>query len=700
MMNVNDQDDEDRIVTLSTLEEVGALGHGPYVQIDKKYNIDETYTLGLRSCHFFLVSGLCSLTNLTTIKFTGLVSFPAEELSRLPNLTDLHFYNCRNFAAPNSRGHQLNSLKRFTMLGNGPQDSNFNDWIVRSLPVLEELHYSHFARPRDPNPYPNEDRQGIYTTLQSDDCVFNQSLQFLKVNDWRMVAIDDIAYTIFTEFMPKFPNLRHIDTRHCRFCTFEVDNSIIMHDTGGTVVTSTSSHEATVNDNQDRIVTLSTFNEIDEGDRCRVYNKIDREYNIDETTTLSLHRGLWLLNGSIGRLTNLTKINLYGLVSFPLEQLTMLPNLTDLNLSYCGQFDVPDSVQLKSLKSFAIRGTQFWSDPIRSNFDKWIVRSFPVLDELNYCDSSFRGGNHTSIYTTLQRDDCVFNQSLRILRISTDFDKDVTETIIVDIIPKFPNVRHLDTRGGSFHQLIRGGSFHQLNNNTIFYDEKFMGASSLKNIAQRLKQIDTSNIQLRTILGLLNVPLRLKMTTYPNEKQIILRDMRCIFLGDINNLAIEGLLVDPGETQAMLSILSSFRYLYNIGNYRLNQDVESRLRINHGGGSLVDCPSQRDEPIPLSYWPMILERVCEQSKSTFAKNISYMCGLQLYKDSEFVLGERNAAGIHNLVRNGPLFQHMLQLGKMKVPAPPRRSISRKRKDDNQLSIGHVYKSRSENLKDL
>jgi hypothetical protein len=195
-----------------------------------------------------------------------------------------------------------------------------------------------------------------------------------------------------------------------------------------------------------------------------------------------------------------------------------------------------------------------------------------------------------------------------------------------------------------------------------------------------------SNIQLRTIQGLLDVCLRLKMTTCPKEKQILLRDMGIIGFGE--NLAQEGLIVDPEETQAMLSILSSFRYLYNIGNYRLNQEVDSMLRINHGGGALVDGSSQCDEPIPLSYWPVIMERVCEQSKSTFAKNISWACGEQaLHKDSEFIMGERNIAGIHNLVRNGPLFQHILQLGKIKIPMPPRQFISKKHKDPNyQLVI--------------
>jgi hypothetical protein len=77
-----------------------------------------------------------------------------------------------------------------------------------------------------------------------------------------MVVAENVAETILTEFVPKFPNLRNINTHH-RFRTFEANNNNnnnTMINTDETVVTSTSDHELTGNDSQDRIVTLSTFN--------------------------------------------------------------------------------------------------------------------------------------------------------------------------------------------------------------------------------------------------------------------------------------------------------------------------------------------------------------------------------------------------------------------------------------------------------
>jgi hypothetical protein len=95
---------------------------------------------------------------------------------------------------------------------------------------------------------------------------------------------------------------------------------------------------------------------------------------------------------------------------------------------------------------------------------------------------------------------------------------------------------------------------------------------------------------------------------------------------------------DPMERDALMTILRTFKGICNLGACYIDQyhpDIEYLLRINHAGRRLVegsidddddhdhDGNNNKQPPIPISLWPIILERSYKKSNQIYGKDFRY-----------------------------------------------------------------------------
>jgi len=73
---------------------------------------------------------------------------------------------------------------------------------------------------------------------------------------------------------------------------------------------------------------------------------------------------------------------------------------------------------------------------------------------------------------------------------------------------------------------------------------------------------------------------------------------------------------DPNEKAALVSFLRTFNTVCHLGVYYVDSygsDVEHALRINHAGRRIIEGGGHHVGSIPLSLWPTILERAYDKS---------------------------------------------------------------------------------------
>ena len=142
--------------------------------------------------------------------------------------------------------------------------------------------------------------------------------------------------------------------------------------------------------------------------------------------------------------------------------------------------------------------------------------------------------------------------------------------------------------------------------------------------------------------------------------------LRCLDLH--RNPILERSQTDPMERDALMTILRTFKGICNLGACCIHQyhpDIEYLLRINHAGRRLVEGNIDDDDDdhdhdgnnnssnnnkqprIPISLWPIILERSYKKSNHIYGKDFRY--GKEM----------RNHDGLFYLIRHGPVLQHIM-----------------------------------------
>jgi hypothetical protein len=112
---------------------------------------------------------------------------------------------------------------------------------------------------------------------------------------------------------------------------------------------------------------------------------------------------------------------------------------------------------------------------------------------------------------------------------------------------------------------------------------------------------------------------------------------------------------DPKEREAVLSLLKTRSSICNLGGRKKDDypaDVECALRFNHAGRNVTFD----DKSIPLSLWPIILERAYEKSNN------------RIYDKRYYEEKKKNPTGLYYLLREGPLLSGSGELGD-KDPSP-------------------------------
>jgi len=237
-------------------------------------------------------------------------------------------------------------------------------------------------------------------------------------------------------------------------------------------------------------------------------------------------------------------------------------------------------------------------------------------------------------------DDVSFGDNLKKIKMmSCKLDETHLETLLFDILPKFPNIFSLD-----------------LNFNRI---------ESVQSIADRLKKDNDSTYSfVSKSIRFLQIRSNPIMTTMKN---------------------------DPKEKIAVVSLLQTFNSICNLGagyNDVYDSEIEYALRINHarqgiivGGGGGDSCLYN----LPLSMWPTALRRVYEASGHIFDKdsdgNVD-CCLSGRNKSDDSVRKKKNATGIYYLIRNGPALIGRTDISrssnnarkKKKESCPPKRKI--------------------------
>ena len=323
----------------------------------------------------------------------------------------------------------------------------------------------------------------------------------------------------------------------------------------------------------------------------------------------------------IERLHKLKEITLCNCRLIPIE-LGNLPRLEQLYFDPCPPENIPDGMQLGSLKSIHMEAGSFL---YRQTFG--LVIQLPALETLELRVSNEE--EKEQVLRVLQNADCSFRQSLKSLDLTyCRMNEDDLETLLFNVLPRFPNLREISLHSN--------------------------GIESLQKVERRIKHQSSSQ------LGILENRLcKLNLDVNPVVKNL-----------DGN---------DPKEKTALLTILNAFHEISSLGIYRkifmdtYSPDIEYLLRINQtgrkfitGGGisgigdsngngetTATACashhsssnnnpPSMPVKRIRPELWPLILERA--------------------YENSNTVDGVKKCStGIFYLLRNGSILQNIITL---------------------------------------
>ena len=322
-------------------------------------------------------------------------------------------------------------------------------------------------------------------------------------------------------------------------------------------------------------------------------------------------------------LERLTDLTLVRCRSLPTKALTNLQHLKTLNLNQSSDLldNIPAQMELLYLEKLVVHSCQLKSQA--SSFLTWMTTKLPLLKSLVFTSSSMRKNEAGFIISTLSASNAVcFQDTIKNLGFySMHLNDQDLETLVLDILPSFPNISSLNLFANEIH--------------------------SIKPILDRIK--DDATFSPSKSIRMLN------LTGNPiNEK------IGC-------NPITEKMKKYPMEKDAFLSFLRVFKTIHNLGSSGscccehgcddlYGSDIEFALRINHAGRSLVEFDegdnNDKGRAVPLSLWPTLLER-------SYAK--SGQDGIYQYCCEEQKLNE-NATGLYYLLRAGPALIGRPELG--------------------------------------
>lgn len=296
--------------------------------------------------------------------------------------------------------------------------------------------------------------------------------------------------------------------------------------------------------------------------------------------------GQWYnVPADIIRLTRLKKLTVwFGCQSFHIDSLQKLHHLK-FQFLHDGLFEnFPNpEMRLQNLKNLTLDNCSIQSSSLP--FFRWVAGGLPNLEHLRIFkepdDDDIICNKNALIKNALRNYDWCFAEGLKTLElIGIGLDNDDFEFLFLDVIPrKFPNLLSLVLR-----------------NNNI--------QSIQTSLLERIKN-DTTGIVSRSMLRRLDLHLN------PIES-------------DIENGIFE-------EKESILSLLNIFKKIYFLGFHLALEDnlpdfceVQHALAINHAGRYLLEKRGENDPPIPLSLWPLILEKALTARWSHRATGLNHM----------------------------------------------------------------------------
>jgi len=289
------------------------------------------------------------------------------------------------------------------------------------------------------------------------------------------------------------------------------------------------------------------------------------------------------LPAGIVRLERLADLRLRNCRSLPAKELSCLLYLKALSLALLE--NIPAQMELKYLKTLYLTNSQVRPT---SPFLPWMAgQLLPSLEALYFYGAGEIETNY--ILDALRNLGVCLQSNLEEFRIKRcELNDNQLETLLFEVLPRFPNMNSLD----------------------LILNE----IQSVESVVDRLRSDKTCFIS-KSIryLNLQHNPIMKKMM-------------------------IEG---DPKETAAILSFLQTFNTVCNLGGCKggdYDPDVEYALRINHAGRNIVE--GSGDRPLPLSVWPIVLERSFEKSG-------------HIYEERNENRNLKNPTGLYYLLRNGP-----------------------------------------------
>ena len=308
----------------------------------------------------------------------------------------------------------------------------------------------------------------------------------------------------------------------------------------------------------------------------------------------------FVLPPDIARLEMLGDLEVYGCRSLPVKELSEFRYLHSLRLWACTDLVniFPVLMDLNHVKTLAIEGCPLQSS--LSPFLAWMAGHLPILENLIINDVGGPEGTDCILNALRDRNLCCQKHLKRIEIQGSSIDDSRLETLLFDIIPRFPNMSNLDL-------------------------SKTNGIRSLQSIAARIKNDDRNFVVSKSIR-------RLNLSHNPVIKKLE------------ND--------DPKEKAALMTLLQTFKSIYYLGfftdrfGFFFGYDLEYILRINHAGRRVMNGG------IPLSVWPTILERSHNKSCDIYSG----------WHRSNMNNIRKNPTGLYYLLRNGPALIGRLTMG--------------------------------------